>query len=179
MFDSPERDAWQKPEELVKALSLAPGQRVADLGAGTGYLERHLSRAVGAGGTVFAVDVEPALVEHLRARAEKESTDNVVPILASFDNPRLPAGSLDLILIVDTYHHIDARKRYLERLRQTLARGGRVAIVDFQKRELPVGPPLAHKLDKSEVVEEMTSAGYALAQDLDLLPYQYTLVFRP
>jgi len=180
MFDDPGRDAWQKPGELIEALRIRPGDRVADIGAGTGYFERRLSLAAGSSGTVYAVDVEPGLVAYMRARAEREGTANVVPVLASFDNPRLPAGSVDLVLIVDTFHHIDGRIRYFRDLRNVLRPGGRVAIVDFEKRDLPVGPPVEHKLSKEEIVSEMTSAGYRLARDLDeILPYQYALVFEP
>ncbi len=180
VFDDPKRDEWQKPNELVGALRLHSGDRVADLGAGTGYFAKTLSAAVGPTGTVFAVEVEPKFVEHLRARAEKEGTANVVPVLASFDNPRLPAGVMDLVLIVDTYHHFDDRLRYFRDLRRSLAPGGRVAIVDFRKKPLPVGPGLEHKLDRAFVIDEMLQSGYRLAEDLDeLLPYQYVLIFAP
>ena len=177
VFDDPARDAWQKPAEVVAALALAPGATVADVGAGTGYFSRHLSRAVGAAGTVLAADTEPALVEHLRRRAEKEGLANLVPILASADNPRLPAGTVDVVLIVDTWHHIDDRVAYARRLAAALDPGGRVAIVDWQKRELPVGPPLDHKLAREQVIDEMTQAGYRLAGEPDLLPWQYVLIF--
>ncbi len=179
VFDDPHRDEWQKPQELVESLNLRPGMRVADLGAGTGYFSRYLAAAVGDDGTVFAVDTEPNLVAHLRERAEKEATPNVVPILASPDNPRLPGASLDLILIVDTYHHIDVRRAYFHRLRRFLTRQGRVAVVDWHKRELPVGPPVSHKLAREQVVEEMQEAGYTLVTEPSLLPYQYFLIFRP
>ena len=179
VFDDPARDAWQKPAELVAALGLAPGATVADLGAGTGYFSRHLSQAVGASGAVLAADTEPALVEHLRRRAEQEGLANLVPILASADNPRLPAAASDVVLIVDTWHHIDDRVQYARRLTAALKPGGRVAIVDFQKRELPVGPPLDHKLAREQVVDEMTQAGYRLAGEPDVLPYQYVLLFAP
>jgi SAM-dependent methyltransferase len=102
----------------------------------------------------------------------------VVPVLASTDNPRLPAGRTDLVLIVDTFHHIDGRLAYLRALARSLAPGGRIAIVDWQKRELPVGPPLDHKLAREQVVEEMQSAGYELVAEPDVLPYQYLLIFR-
>jgi ubiquinone/menaquinone biosynthesis C-methylase UbiE len=177
VFDDPDRAAWQKPDELVAALGLQPGQRVADLGAGTGYFSRLLSRAVGADGTVFAVDVEPNLVAHLRARAEREGTRNVVPVLASADDPRLPAGLLDVVLIVDTYHHLDDRIAYLRNLRRVLRPSGRVAIVDWQKRPLPVGPEMEHKLAREKVIDEMTDAGYRLVDEPRFLPYQYFLVF--
>lgn len=179
VFDDPARDAWQKPAEMVAALGLAPGATVADVGAGTGYFSRHLSQAVGASGAVLAADTEPALVEHMRRRAEQEGLANVVPILASADNPRLPAAASDVVLIVDTWHHIDDRVKYARRLAAALKPGGRVAIVDFQKRELPVGPPLDHKLAREQVIDEMTQAGYRLAGEPDLLPYQYVLLFTP
>ncbi len=179
VFDDPERAAWQKPDEVVAALGLRPGQCVADLGAGTGYFSRLLSAAVGTGGTVLAVDPEPNLVAHLRERAEREGTDNVTPVLASKDNPRLPAGLVDLVLIVDTYHHIDARLSYLRRLQGALRPGGRVAVIDWQKRPLPVGPEMDHKLAREQVVREMEAAGYRLSQEPTFLPYQYFLIFRP
>jgi ubiquinone/menaquinone biosynthesis C-methylase UbiE len=179
VFDDPTRAAWQKPDALVRALELRAGMTVVDLGAGTGYFSRFLSAAVGPGGTVLAVDPEPNMVAQLRERAEREKTENVVPILASADNPRIPAASADLILIVDTYHHIDDRLAYLRRLRRCLRPEGRVAIVDWQKRDLPVGPPPDHKLAREQVVEEMVAAGWALAAEPDVLPYQYLLIFRP
>jgi len=180
VFDDPARDEWQKPAEVVAALALAPGATVADLGAGTGYFVPHLARAVGPTGAVLAADVEPALVAHLRRRAEKEGLANVVPILASTDNPRLPARGVDVVLLIDTYHHVDDRVAYARRLAGALAPGGRVAIVDWQKRELPVGPPdLAHKLAREQVVTEMRAAGYQLVAEPELLPYQYFLLFAP
>ncbi len=178
VFDDPTRDAWQKPAAVVRALGLAPGMCVADLGAGTGYFSRYLSQAVGENGTVLAVDPEPNLVVHLRRRSEKEKTTNVVPILASFDNPRIPAGSTDLVLVVDTFHHIDDRVNYFRRLRRALKPAGRVAIVDFKKKQLPVGPPPPHKLPRGQVVSEMESAGYHLVGEPKILPYQYFLIFQ-
>lgn len=179
VFDDPARDEWQKPQQLVDALKLSAGMRVADLGAGTGYFSGYLSKSVGSAGTVFAVDTEPNLVVHLRERAEHENTPNVVPILASPDNPRLPAASVDVVLIVDTYHHVDGRRDYFRRLQRSLTRDGRVAIVDWHKRDLPVGPPPSHKLAREQVLEEMAAAGYVLVEEPSVLPYQYFLIFRP
>lgn len=178
VFDDPARDAWQKPTELIAALALRPGQSVADLGAGTGYFSRYLAAAVGPDGAVLAVEVEPTLVAHLRQRAEREQLATVVPILASIDNPRLPAGGVDLIFIADTYHHLDHRQRYLPQLRRALRPGGRVAVVDWKPGELPEGPPPDHKLPAEQAIEEMRAAGFELADSLDVLPYQYVLVFR-
>ena len=177
VFDDPARDAWQKPQELVAALGLRPGMWVADLGAGTGYFSRWLDAAVRPHGVVFAVDTEPNLVAHLRARAEQEKTACVVPVLASFDDPRLPPRALDLVLIVDTYHHIGDRLTYLRRLGTTLKPSGRIAVVDWQKRPLPIGPPAEHKLAREQVVDEMAAAGYRLVDEPKILPHQYVLVF--
>ena len=179
VFDDPERDAWQKPHELIEALEIQPASRVADLGAGTGYLLGHLSRAVGEDGVVLAIDTEPALVEHLRDRADKEGLSNATPILASADNPRIPAKSVDLILILDTYHHIDDRVAYARDLQAKLRPGGRVVIIDWRKRDLPVGPPRDHKLARSHVIAEMAEAGFTLESEPEILPHQYFLNFRP
>jgi ubiquinone/menaquinone biosynthesis C-methylase UbiE len=178
VFDDPARDAWQKPRALVAALGIRPGMVVADLGAGTGYLSRYLSEAVGPTGTVLAADPEPKLVAALRERAEREGTPNVVPVLVSTDAPRLPRGLVDLVVILDTYHHIDDRRAYMRALQGVLKPDGRVAVVDWQKRPLPVGPEMDHKLDRAQVVAEMREAGYALDAEPDVLPYQYVLVFR-
>jgi cyclopropane fatty-acyl-phospholipid synthase-like methyltransferase len=177
VFDNPERDEWQKPAEIVAALDLRPGMVVADLGAGTGYLIAYLSRAVGPRGTVLAVDSEPNLVEYLRSRAEQEGLSNVVPTLAALDDPRLPARGVDRLLLLDTYHHIDDRLNYFERVRAALRPDARIVIVDWHKRELPEGPPLDHKLAREQVIDEMRIAGYALVGETDRLPYQYVLIF--
>ena len=152
---------------------------VADLGAGTGYFTVRLARAVGAQGRVFAVDVEPKLVAYLNARASRESLPQIEAVLAPPDDPKLPARRLDLVLIVDTWHHIDGRLRYLKKLAKTLAPAGRVAVVDFKKGDFPVGPPDAHKLTADEVVSEFTGSGWSLVQRSDDLPYQYVLTFDP
>ncbi len=179
IFDDPERAEWQKPAEVVAALDLKPGQHVADLGAGTGYFSRFLAEAVGPHGRVYAIDTEPEMVEHLEKRAARERTPQVKAVLARADDPELPEEGIDLVLVVDTYHHLDDRVRYLERLARGLRPAGGVAIIDFQKRELPVGPPPEHKLAREIVIEEFEEAGYRLREEPDLLPYQYFLIFEP
>jgi len=179
VFDDPARDAWQKPGAVIAALQIAPGAVVADVGAGTGYFVRHLAAAVGPEGTVLAVETEPNMLTHLRERAEREHLSNVVPVLASFDNPRLPTGRVDLVLFVDTLHHVDARLTYLRRLQGALTPTGRVAVIDWLKRDIPVGPKHDHKLPRQQIVTEMKAAGYRLVDAPDVLPYQYFLVFAP
>ena len=177
-FDDPERATWQRPAELVAWLGVAPGQVVADIGAGTGYFNAHWARAVGPDGAVLAVDVEPAMVAYMRDRARREATPNVVPILGSPDNPRLPPRSVDWIVLVDTYHHIDARRDYFRRLHRAARPGARLVVVDFVPGPLPVGPPPGHKIAPDRVQAELTAAGWALERRWDGLPYQYVLVFR-
>jgi SAM-dependent methyltransferase len=179
VFDDPERDEWQKPAEVAAALDLKPGMVVADLGAGTGYFERHLSKAVRPGGIVLAIDTEPEMVEHIGKRTRGINLDNVVPVLAAQDDPFLPRGRVDRVLIVDTYHHIDGRLEYFRAMRDALTPDGRVAIVDFHKKPLPVGPPPEHKLPRDFVVDEMKQAGWILADEKTFLPYQYFLIFAP
>ena len=178
IFDAPDRDEWQKPEMVVEGLALKPGMIVADLGAGTGYFEAHLAKAVGPGGLVLAIDPEPDMLRYLGRRAVKEGLGNVLPVLGLPDQPFLPGGRVDRVLVVDTYHHIDDRLAYFGRMRGTLAPGGRVVIVDFHKRPLPVGPPPEHKIERQVVVDEMVQAGYRLADEKTTLPYQYFLIFQ-
>jgi len=177
IFDDPKRAEWQQPAAIVRALVLAPGMVVADVGAGTGYFEQALSVAVGPRGSVLAVEVEPNLVTHLRARAEREGTANVIPILGSTTDPRLPAGRVDRILYVDTYHHLDDRVDYFRKLKLALAPEGRVVIVDWKKEEAAIGPPLDHRLAREQVVREMEQAGYRILDTDVSLPHQYVLVF--
>ena len=179
VFDDPGRDAWQKPDAVLRALDVKPGMSVADLGAGTGYFSVHLANAVGKKGRVLAIDVEPKLVDYMRERAAKANLPQVVPRLAPTDDPKLPKGGVDLVLIVDTWHHIDDRLHYLPKLAAGLKPGGRVAVVDFKKGDFPVGPPDAHKLTADEVAAEFHQAGWRDAMRWDELPYQYVLVFTP
>jgi SAM-dependent methyltransferase len=175
VFDDPERDAWQKPHEVFQALDLPSRALVADLGAGTGYFSARLANMLKAG-RVYAVDLEPAMVKHLAERARRERLANLVPLLAAADNPHLPE-KVDLVLVVDVYHHIEARERYFGALRKLLQPGGRVAIIDF-RLDSPEGPPVAARIAPERVKAEMAKAGYVLVAEHRFLPRQYFLVFR-
>jgi len=176
VFDDPERDAWQKPHAVIQALALQPDARVADLGAGTGYFAARLANMLPKG-RVYAVDIEPDMVRYLQARTMREGLRNVTALKGAPDDPRLPE-KVDLILLVDVYHHIDDRTSYFRRLREALRSGGRVAIVDF-RLDSPEGPPRAARIAPHAVKAEMKAAGYVVAAEHDFLPYQYFLVFAP
>lgn len=176
-FDDPERDAWQKPEALVAALGVQPGQTVADIGAGTGYFNAHLARAVGESGHVIAVDIEENLVAHMSQRAEKEGTPQVAPRLGKPDDPGLTAAEADLVMMVDTYHHVNARVDYFSRLKAALKPGGRLVIVDFKPGDIPVGPEPEHRIPAEKVDAELGEAGYTLLEAPELLPYQFVRVY--
>jgi cyclopropane fatty-acyl-phospholipid synthase-like methyltransferase len=176
VFDDPARDAWQKPEAVISALTLAPSARVADLGAGTGYFAVRIARRVPEG-RVYAVDIESDMVRHLGERATREGLANLTPVLATPDEPRIPEP-VDLVLVVDTYHHIADRVTYFRRLSESLRPGGRLAIIDFTP-ESPIGPPAEHRIPPEAVAQELAQAGYAKVQALALLPNQYFLVFEP
>lgn len=178
VFDDPARDAWQKPVELVTGLGIRPGSTVADIGAGTGYLNPHLSRAVGAEGRVIAIDIEQGLVDWMTERATREGTPNVEVRLGRPDDPGLRPAEADLVLMVDTWHHVDGRVAWARRLLEGVKPGGRLVIVDFKPGELPVGPPEDHRIPEEKVVAELTEAGWVDAGSLDLLPYQFVRVAR-
>ena len=176
VFDDPERDAWQKPHAVIQALALEPAARVADLGAGTGYFSARLASMLPQG-RVYAVDIEPDMVRYLEARAKRENLRNLIAVEGTPDNPRLPE-KVDMILLVDVYHHIEDRARYFRVLRGALRPGGRIAIIDFTL-DSPQGPPRAVRVAPETVKAEMQAAGHALAAQHRFLPHQYFLVFRP
>lgn len=181
-MESPERDAWQKPDALLSALHVRPDAQVGEIGAGPGYFTRRLARLARAG-WVWAVDVEPRMVTALHQRLKADGAARVTTVLAPPDDPMLPEAALDLVLIVDTYHHLSDRPRYLARLGRSLRPGGRIVIVDFHKRDLPVGPPLEMKLSPEEIGREAQQAGLQPAPlpglAADLLPHQYVVAFSP
>lgn len=174
VFDDPKRDEWQKPHRVIEALALGPEAVVADIGAGTGYFAARLANMLPKG-TVYAVDLEPDMVKYLGERAKREGLKNLKPVAASADDARLPA-KVDLVLLVDVYHHIEGRERYFARLAASLKPGGRLAVIDFRldSRE---GPPKAARIAPQQVKSELAKAGYELSAEHGFLPRQYFLVF--
>ena len=173
------RGSWQRPDKVVAALELREGDRVADLGAGEGYFIPYLADAVGANGRVYAVDIDPERIVELE---ERFAEGNVEVVRAAEDDPKLPAGTLDVVLIVNTYHHIDARPRYFARLRGNLRRGGRVVVIEPNadlEGILRLFLEEGHTSHARDVAREMKEAGYRQTQSLDFLPVQNLGIFSP
>ena len=171
VLENPERDKWQKPQEVLAALEIGPDEVIADIGAGSGYFTRRLARHAR---KVYAVDIDAQLLE----MTKKNSPENVETVLAAADDPKLPAGTVDTVLICDVLHHIGNRPAYYEKLTAALKPGGRIVIIDFYKKLLPVGPPPAMKLTEEEVTTELNAAGYKVARRHEFLPYQYFVEYR-
>ena len=179
MLEDPARDAYQKPREVMMALALKEGERIADIGAGAGYFTLRFAQHVGATGRVFAVDISPDMILHLNQRVRDASLDNVRTILALPDDPLLAEASVDRIFLCETWHHIGQHAQYLARLRKILRPGGQIVIIDFQRKETPVGPPMEMRVSREDVVGEFERNGFRLANEFAFLPYQYFLVFSP
>ncbi len=171
VLEDPSRDEWQKPHEVVMALGLKPTDAVADIGAGTGYFARRFAMHAG---KVYAVDIDKDLL----AIAQKNAPQNFTTVLAAPDDPRLPENSVDLIFFCDVLHHIENRAAYYPKLAKALKPGGRIAVIEFYKKDLPIGPPASMKLSEAEVTSELGAAGFVLTRRLDFLPYQYYLFFE-
>ena len=174
------RTSWQQPDRVIESLNLAPGAYVADLGAGGGYFLPYLVDAVGPEGKVFAVDVDPEVVQELRDTVSAAGYTNVEVVLGEFDDPLLPDGAIDLVFLCNTYHHIEERPQYFSRLRIDLKPGGRVAILDPNAE---VGGFVGLFLDEGhmsiadDVVAEMATAGYRRSQSFAYLMTQIFELF--
>jgi ubiquinone/menaquinone biosynthesis C-methylase UbiE len=173
-FDDPARDQWQLPGRVIDALALAPGQAVADIGAGTGYFTVRLARSA-AKPKVYAVDIEKAMVDYVRQRAAKEGLTQVVAVQASPTSANLPEP-VDVILVVDTYHHIPDRPAYFRELRRSMKPGARLAIIDFRKGA-PSGPPDEFRFTPEQITTELKQAGFSLRAQHDFLPRQLFLIY--
>ena len=170
------RDGWQKPDEVVAALALRAGERVADLGSGGGYFTFRFSRVLGPAGKVYAVDVDRDMLDYVGARAKEDGHPNIESVLAKYDDPLLPESGVDLIFTSNVYHHIEGRVKYFANAAKYLRAGGRIAIVDFDGRHWSA-TFIGHYTPVEVIKKEMEEAGYRLERELDFLDRQSFLVF--
>jgi SAM-dependent methyltransferase len=176
-LEDPKRDAYQKPMEVLTALDLKEGEVIADIGAGSGYFTLRFAHHVGERGRVYAVDVNPDMILYMNRRVRDLKLKNVTTILAAPDDPFLADASIDRFFFCEVWHHIDNQQAYLALLKRMLKPGGQVIMVDFQKRELRVGPPMSMKIAREDLLRQMEAAGFYLIREHTFLPYQYFLVF--
>lgn len=181
LLERPERDAYQKPEEVMRVLALRPGERVADIGAGSGYFTLRVARAVGPEGRVRALDINDPLLELLRERVAAAGLTNVEVTKVERDDPKLAPGEVDTILMVDTLHYIQDRPGYARKLAAGLAPGGRVVIIDFLPKpieERPWGPPPEQEMPRAEVDAAMAAAGLVPVAVHGFLGEQFFVEYR-
>ncbi|MGD8289192.1 MAG: class I SAM-dependent methyltransferase [Gemmatimonadota bacterium] len=178
-LERPERVAEEMPEEVLATLALSDGDVVADLGAGSGFYTRRIARLVAPSGSVYAVDVQPEMLDILRRNVQAEGLSNVVPVLGEADDPRLPAGSVDWILLSDVYHEFEHPEAMLARMREALAEGGRVALLEYRVEDGTGDHILAdHRMSVRQVMTEWEPAGFELVDLHEFLPGQHFFVFQ-
>ena len=178
LLEPPDREAWQKPDQVMDALHIAESTSVADLGAGGGWFTVRLARRVGPNGRVYAVDVQRLMIEAITRRVQREGYANVTPVLGGYTDPRLPPDArTDAVLIVDAFPEMEDPALLLRNVARTLKPHGRVGIIDYREGEGGPGPEPAERVPPSVVIAEAASAGLKLVEQHTFLPYQYFLVF--
>ena len=175
-FDNPARDAWQMPGRVIETLGLQRGQTVADIGAGTGYFAIRLAKSPEAP-TVYALDIEPSMIDYVTRRAAAENLKNVTAVLTPAEKANLPEP-VDLVLIVNTYHHIPNRVAYFRDLRRSMKALARLAIIDYRPGAAGAAIPAEFQFTPDQVAAEVRQAGFRLIAQPDFLPRQQFLVFQ-
>ncbi len=174
------RAAEEGTDQLLAALKVAPGARVADLGCGTGFHARRLAKQVGPTGVVWCVDLQPEMLVEAEARAAAEGLGNLRTVQGETDRVPLPAGSVDLVLMVDVYHELSEPGAVQRSIRDSLAPGGRVALVEFRlEGQTARHIKTEHRMSADQAIREWTDAGFTLLERVDSLPTQHLLVFGP
>ena len=177
-LERPEREQEERPSLAIQSLRLQPGMVVADFGAGSGYYTERLARAVGPTGKVLAVDLQPEMLQLVGARARRLGLTNVELVRSTPDDPRLPAGTVDLILMVDVYHELASPQVVLRSMKAALSPRGRIAIVEFRKEDRAVPIREEHKMSVEQATREFGAEGFVLDRRVDSLPWQHLLLFR-
>ena len=174
-----EREKEEEPAKLIEALGLKPGMVVADVGAGSGYHSFLMAPLVGEKGKVLAVDVQPEMLDLIKARAKKQKVTNVEPVLGTETDPKLPSASVDLILMVDVYHEFNKPYEMAEAMVASLKPGGRLVFVEFRLEDEKVPIKLVHKMSERQVLKEMAEfPNLTHEKTVGTLPWQHVVVFR-
>lgn len=178
LLEGPDRDKWQKPDQIMDALAIADGSRVADIGAGAGWFTIRLARRVGPNGIVYAQDVQRPMLEAIRRRVAKEGLQNVQTRLGQGSSPNLPANVLDAVLVVDVYPEVEDRVTLLKNLAASLKPNGRIGVVNYKPGRGGPGPSPEEgvRVDSAVVEADAQAAGLRVLARETFLPYQYLLV---
>ncbi len=177
LLEAPDRDLWQRPDQVMDAMGIADASVVADIGAGSGWFTIRLARRVGPQGLVYAEDVQPEMINAITRRVQREGLTNVRAVRGQNSDPRLPPGSLDAILVVDAYHEVEDRVTMLKNLARALKPQGRIGVVDFKLDGTGPGPSPDERVSPDVVVKDAAKAGLRLVSQEPFLQYQYLLIF--
>jgi ubiquinone/menaquinone biosynthesis C-methylase UbiE len=177
-LDREEREREEQPEKAIAQLNLKPGMMVGDVGAGTGFYSIRMAKLVGPGGFVYANDIQPGMLDKLRERAAAAAVANIVTVLGTEGDPKLPPAKLDLVVLVDVYHEFSRPQRMLEGIRDSLKPGGRLVLLEYRKEDpsVPIRPE--HKMSVDEVKAEVLPEGFRFEKVVDKLPWQHIIFFR-
>jgi ubiquinone/menaquinone biosynthesis C-methylase UbiE len=182
LLERSNREDVQKSPEIMRALAFRQGERVADIGAGTGYFTFQVADAVGAAGRVLALDIAPEMLDYLDLRVKARRATNVSLRRVAADDPQLEPGSVDTILMIDAIHYVKDRVGYAKKLLPALAQGGRVVIIDYRPKpmsERPWGPPPEQQFPREQLDREMAAAGFTVSAAYDFLPEQFFVIYVP
>lgn len=177
-LERPEREDEEAPSKAIDALELKPGMVVADIGAGSGYYASRMARRVGPSGRVYATDIQQGMIDLLDRRIRSEGLANVTTVLGGMDDPKLPANSIDLAIMVDVYHELQQPQIFLQRLKATFKPGARLVLLEFRKEDPKVPILEVHKMSVAEVKQELEAEGFVLDRVIDVLPWQHIIVLK-
>ncbi len=177
LLEGPDRDAYQRPDQIMDALLIGDGSTVADLGAGGGWFTVRLARRVGPNGRVYAEDIQPQMIEAIARRVQREGLRNVRTVLGTPTDPKIPDGSLDAVLIVDAYHEMEQPVPLLRNIAKSLKPAGTIGIVNYKKDGGGPGPAIDERVDPEQVIRDARAAGLELRKRENFLRYQYLLTF--
>jgi len=178
LLDAPDRDLWQRPDQIMDALGVADASVVADIGAGTGYFSWRLAKEVGPSGRVYAVDIQQEMLDLLAQKMAERKVTNVVPVLGNITDPRLPANAVDCAIMVDVYHEFSHPFEMMQSICRSLKPGGRVVFVEFRLEDPEVPIKLVHKMSEAQVRKEASMHPLEWVETLPALPRQHIIIFR-
>jgi cyclopropane fatty-acyl-phospholipid synthase-like methyltransferase len=172
----PEREAEEKPDLALDGMGIKPGMKIADMGSGVGYMTLRMAKRVGPTGKIYGVDLQPGMLQKLKENAAKAGVTNVEPILSTVDDPKLPANSVDMILMVDVYHEFSQPQAMIRKLREALKADGRLILLEYRAEDpsIPINPD--HKMTVAQVKAEIEPEGFKLQTPIENLPRQHLLI---